>query len=478
MSELTRDQKLLKYEAIQERKRRIMAKKPVYKPNIGQMPVHQDLKRIRIVAAGNAGGKTALGANEAIWWCTGYNPLLGSFTKVPATVVVLLDNPIKVDQVWLPELKKWYPLEVECEMRKNGKPYVNQINFKNGSQILFMFHDQEDMVFEGIQLDYLVTDEPFPRRIWVALTRGQRKKNSIPRTLIIGTPVGQPWIYNDLWKAAINGEREDVGLHRFNSDVNKSNLAEHYLEDFAKNLTEHEKKVRLSGHFAHLEGLALAHLFDRQVHIVKRFTWDKSKPAVLAIDPHPAKGHFAILIGVTGDGHIYYIKEMSSKSAPSQFAAELKAFYGGFRVIDYVMDSLGETPGSGGDGNMSMGDKLRQRGVPVRSTSFDDKNDADFIQNIQQVLEIPDQPDSFGRKIAKLAIMEGNTGIIDNIESVQWLKYRQQEMFKDKLDITQKEYLACLKYALKSNIAYLAQVGKMPKIKRSRPSPWAGGARR
>lgn len=450
-----------------------MAKKPIYKPNSGQMPVHMDTKRIRIVAAANGGGKTALGAQEVIWWATGYSPITDRYNKVPCTVVVLLDNPIKVDQIWLPELRKWYPLDENCEIRKNGKPHVNQIIFKNGSQILIMFHDQEDLVFEGVQLDYLVCDEPFPRRIWTALTRGQRKLGSDPKTLIIGTPLGQPWIYNELWKKATNGERSDIGIHRFSVEVNRTNLAEGYIETFAKNLTEAEKKVRLQGHFAHLEGLALAHLFDRDVHIVPKFEWPRGKPAVLVIDPHFSKPHVATLIGATGDGRIYYIKEMSTKSPARMFARELKEFLEGpWRLVDYVIDSLGETTGTGGEGNKSFSEVLRDAGIPVRSTSFDDKNDEDFIQRIQQVLELPDTADNFGRKLPKLAVIEGNSGIIEDIESVQWVKMRQHDAFKPKLDISNKDYLACLKYGLTTNISFVADVGKLPRVKRSRPSPW------
>ncbi len=293
--------------------------------------------------------------------------------------------------------------------------------------------------------------------------------------MIIGTPIGQPWIYSDLWKKAINGERDDVGLHRFGVEVNRDNLADGYIEQFSKNLTEAEKKVRLQGHFAHLEGLALAHLFDRMVHIVKRFPWPKGKPAVLIIDCHQSKPHVCTLLGATGDGRIYYIKEMESKSPPKTFAREVKAFIkGDWRMIDYVIDSLGETPGTGGDGNRSFAEVLRLEGVPVRATTYDDKNDETFIQKIQQVLEIPDEKDNFGRRLPKLAIMEGNAGIIDNIETVQWVKYRQFEIFKPKLDISSQDYLACLKYGLKTAIAYVSDVGRMPKTKRSRLSPWSG----
>lgn len=471
---LSRDEKLQRYEILQERKRRILAKKPTYIPNSGQLPVHADPMLIRVVAAGNGGGKTALAVQEMIWWATGYNPVTTKYSRVPATVIVLLDSPMKVSEVWLPEIRKWFPIDSEAELAKNGKPYYNEIVFRNGSKIMFMFHEQEDLIFEGIQLDYLIADEPFPRRIWIALTRGARKKMSKPRFLIIGTPIGQPWLYEDLWKASEEGIRDDVGIHKFSTEVNKGNLADGYIEQFSKNLTEAEKLVRLKGHFSHLEGLALAHLFDRSCHIVPSFQWPSGKPVVLVIDPHQAKPHTAALVGATGDGRVYYVKEMASKSPAQRFARELKDFYQGFRVIDYVIDSLGETPGTGGDGSMSFSEKLRQLGVPVRSTSFSDKNDEDFIFKIRQVLEVPENPDNFGRKQPRLAILSGNPGIVHDVETVQWLKYRNQEGFKPKLDITSKDYLSLLKYALATVISVMADVQKRPKIQKAGKSPWSG----
>lgn len=478
LSKLSKEQKLLLLDAIKEKKRRLLAKKPTYKPNAGQGPVHHDTRPIRIVAAGNGGGKTALGAQEAIWWATGYNPITKQFNKVPATIVLLLDSPLKIDKVWLTELRKWYPLDEECELKKNGKPYVNEIVFKNGSIIQIMLQEQETIVFEGIQLDYFIADEPFERRIWIALRRGARKKGTNPRFLIIGTPIGAPWLYTEMWKKAVEGERPDIGIHRFSTDVNLMNLADNYKDEFGKNLTEQEKLVRFDGQFDHIEGLALAHLFRREAHVVEEFPWPQGKPVVLVIDPHWAKPHTFALIGATGDGRIYYIKEGKTKAPAKAFAKILKDFYEGFRVIDYVIDSLGETHNTGGDGAKSFAEVLRENGVPVRATSFADKDDEDFIQRIQQVLEIPDIADNFGRKVPKLAIIEGNQGVINDIETVQWQKYRQHEIFKNKLDITQKDYLSLLKYGLATNIGFVANVGKLPRVKRSRRSAWSGGSAR
>ncbi len=474
MAELTRDQKLQKIDAIREKKRRLLAAKPTYVPNIGQLPVHQCRLPIRVVQSGNGAGKTTCAAQEALWWSRGVNPILGIKTRVPAITVVVLDKPSKVEEIWLKELAKWTNTSEEFTQHKNGKPYVDELQFKNGSTIRFYFHDQTELTGEGVELTNLIFDEPPPRRLFVGLTRGQRGIGVDPKILMIGTPIREPWVYEMLYKPAEKGDRPDIGIFRFGTAVNEKNLRPGYIESYGKNLTEQEKAIRFRGVPGHLEGLALNHLFDQEVHVVPEFPWPRGKPVVLVIDPHQAKPHTAILLGATGDGRIYYLDELASKSSAGPFARELKAFYEGYRVIDYLIDSLGETPGTGGDGNMSFSEKLRACGVPVRATTFDDKSDEDFVAKIKQVLEIPEEKDNFGRSQPKLAIVRGNSGIISDIELVSWLKYKNLETHKPKLDISNRDYLSCLKYGLKTSIGFVADTGQTPKIKHARPSPWGG----
>ena len=122
---------------------------------------------------------------------------------------------------------------------------------------------------------------------------------------------------------------------------------------------------------------------------------------------------------------------------------------------------------------MSFSEVLRSRGVPVRSTTFKEKDDEEFITKIRQVLEIPETPDNFGRVLPKLAIVDGNDGIIRDIEGVSWLRYKNLDENKPKLDISHRDYLACLKYALATNIAFVATTGTAPKTKRSGRSAWS-----
>ena len=229
LANLSREQKLAMIDAAKEKKRRLLEKRDVYKPNAGQKPVHLSLAVVRAVFAGNGGGKTALAVNEAIWAALGHNPETGQLAKVPARVIVVLDKPDKVDSVWLPEIKKWYALKPE-QLEKRGKPYISAITFGNGSEIVFMFHEQEPMSFESIELDMAIFDEPPPRHVYIALRRGGRKKGSKPRFLIIGTPLGQPWLRTDIYEPWAKGELSDHECFRYGTKVNESNLADGYME--------------------------------------------------------------------------------------------------------------------------------------------------------------------------------------------------------------------------------------------------------
>lgn len=453
LSKLTRDQKLRFLDLIEEKRRRLRDKRAVYKPNSGQLPVHKSDKMLRCVFSGNGAGKTALGINEALWAVAGFNPITKEFSRVPARVIVLLDHPEKVADVWLPEMQKWANIKPE-QLHKRGKPYVTRISFKNGSEILFMFHQQESTLFESIELDYLIADEPPPRHIYIALRRGARKKGTKPRFLTIGTPITGAWMRTEIYDPWALGESPNTECFTFGTVVNESNLADDFINEYGKILSEKEKRIRLHGEFFDLDGLALAFLFKRETHIVTPFDWPLDSPVVIAIDPHSSKPHHAIMLGCDKDNYLYYLKEFKEKAVARVFAKRLREFYQGYKVIDIICDSLGSAEGTGGEGFKSFIQILQEEGVRARATSWDDKQDEDFIDRIKSVLAIPDEPNNFNEYLPRLTIVDGNNGIIRDIENVQWTKYKNIDIFKPKLDITNKDFLSCLKYALASNLTF------------------------
>lgn len=466
---MTKQQKLELITALEEKARRQVQKRDKYIPNSGQLPVHQSNKKLRAVFSGNAMGKSCLLVNEAIWAASGYNPILKKKTRVPAKIIVLLDSPAKVEDIFLPELKKWIEIKPE-QLSKDGKPYYSKIHFDNGSQIQFMFHLMEPLAFEGIEIDYLFADEPFPRQLYVALRRGARRKHAEPKFLLVGTPIAASWMRREIWEPWSKGQAPDTECFKSSSAVNKTNLAEGYLESFSAILSDKERRIRLEGEWFDLEGLALAHLFKRETHLVANVRWNSGWPVVVAIDPHPQKNHVAIMLGIDPNNRFVYLKEMTRKSIPRVFAEELKDFYRGFRVMDIVCDDFGSGEMTGGEGFMSFIQVLKEQGIRVRPTRWKEKRDEDWIQRLQDNLLIPELPDNLGNRLPRLRIAAVCKGIISDIENVQWVKMRNHDEYKPTLEISNKDFLACLKYALAASPRFPSTRDVI--IRTENPTPW------
>jgi hypothetical protein len=120
----------------------------------------------------------------------------------------------------------------------------------------------------------------------------------------------------------------------------------------------------------------------------------------------------------------------------------------GFKVVDIVCDSLGNSDSTGGEGRMSFIQVLIDEGVRVRATTYDEKQDEAWIAMIQDVLLVPEGPNNFGEKLPKLQIANTCHGVISDIRTVCWSKIKNIDDYKPKLDIARKDHLSCLKYAL------------------------------
>src|SRR5690348_14183117 len=129
---LTREEKIARLKLLEEKQKRLLSRKPVYTPNDGQMPVHLSTASERYVFSANGSGKSTALVNEVHWAANGYNPVTKQYTKIPCKIVVVLDKGDKVNEVFLPEYRKWFDLE-DSQTDKAGKPYVSRIYYDNGS---------------------------------------------------------------------------------------------------------------------------------------------------------------------------------------------------------------------------------------------------------------------------------------------------------------------------------------------------------
>lgn len=454
LSQLSKEEKLKLYDKIQLKKNLDKKKRNKYVPTKTQLEVLKCDKYIRLVTAANAFGKTCTAVNQALAACQGYNPWNNTYYKVPCTGVVVLDSPMKVSEVWIKELSKWIDIN-DVELKKHGKPYFTEVCFKNGSRIIFMFHDQEPMIFESLELDWAIFDEPSPAHIFKALARGQRTKGSRPWILIIGTPLAAAWMRIELFEPWERGERDDVMCFRGSTEENRENLADGFIEQFSRLLSEEEKKIRLEGQWFDLGGLALKHLIKPELHYISPFPWPQDDPVIIAVDCHPSKAHVAVALGKNKYGRRIVIGELEAKATARDFALKLHEWSRGWKVVDIVVDSLGSADTTGGEGFKSFIQVLKDCGIRCRPTTFEEKSDSAWIDRVRTALEIPLTPDNFGQTLPGLQIFRSCPRLIKDIENVAWLRHKNLDMNKDKLDISHKDYLACLKYALAAESTHM-----------------------
>lgn len=471
LTNLTKEQKIELYDALQEKKKRKRLKKDNYKPNAGQEPVHGSTAMIRLLTSGNGSGKTTLCIHEALWQAHGYNPVSKIHNKVPTDVVVLLDQANKADLIWKPELLKWFDIP-EKNFKKCGKPYTSVIELSLGSRIFFFSQEAEPTALEGIQgYSLVIADEPPPEWQFNALFRGAREKGIIPKFLLSGTLIGS----NSAWLRKLQtrwaaGLESDVECFRTSSYVNEANLAEGFLDKFSARLSPAERAIRIEGLPGDLEGLALAHLFKRKTHLMadEDFKYNTDMPCILAVDPHTSKPHVAVLLTCDKDNHLYAIKEASEKINAEKYTQKyLIPWIKNHRVIDLVVDCSGVADMTSGNGYESFIDEVNRIlkksgiGLRMRATRKMDKADEAFVERIQNALVLPEKEDLFGKRVPKLRILASLKGLISNMENVMWQRDRKLQSNKPKLEIGDKDFLAALKYALSCNLSVGASRGRV-----------------
>jgi hypothetical protein len=459
---LSREEKLRALALIEEKRRREKERRPLFadRAHKEQLEVLACEEIERYVFAGNGSGKTALGAEDTRCHVTGDNPYTKKNSIVPCRAFIVLDKPEKMETVIIPELRKWMNLR-EDQLHKKGKPYISLITLDNGSTIRPIFWDQDPMTAEGIEGDYFWFDEPPPRNLYIALRRAGRTKGRRARYLITGTPLAAPWLRTDVFEPWSKGERPNTMCFRFHTEMNKHNLADGYIDEFSAVLSEKERGIRLRGEFFDLDGLALSHLFRRDTHTIPRdkLNWSEEYPCVVVIDPHPSKAHHAVLLGADRDNRLYVLDEYKEKAITRKFTLSLieRGWFTNYSVQDIVFDSLGSAETTSGEGfkpfGVVMNEVLKQHNIGrARATTYNEKDDEDFVERIRDALAIPDAPDNFGRRVPKLRFVADCKGTISDVENVQWKRDKSSDTNKPALDISNKDFLSCVKYGLATNL--------------------------
>jgi hypothetical protein len=177
-----------------------------------------------------------------------------------------------------------------------------------------------------------------------------------------------------------------------------------------------------------------------------------SWPVVVGLDPHPSKAHVAVLVGRRpGDDKLFVIKELSRKATARDFAKELLDWSQGYRVIEWICDSLGSADTTGHDGFKSFIQVLNECGIRARATTFDEKSHEDAVNRIREMLALEDSGPPLFDKSPRLKFIDGETPrSYKELKNIAWVYDKKRELNKPKLDSAKLDYYSALTYALSS----------------------------
>jgi hypothetical protein len=428
-----------------------------YMPNAVQDRVHRSCAFIRALFSGNGVGKTTAAIQEGLWTAQGTHPYRPT-GRIPNTVVIVVDDASKAETVYLTELrkKKWYDIE-RIQIDNEGRSYPQVFRFPNGSEWRFMTHEMADSKFESIQCSGVIFDEPPPRRIFVALLRGQREKGMKPWVMFCGTPLGRhaPWMYREIYRPWRFKQDDEIECFFGSTDDNLDNLDPDTIKRWEKRYTPQELRTRRHGEFEFLSGRIFTE-FAREHHVEKDFAWPQGWSCILAMDPHLRKNHVAVVLGIDPDKEVHCILELETSLAGRRAAEFFLSATKHLPIKWGVCDNFGSMAGTGGEERKSFIDifnetaqKMNSR-VRIRPTTKAEKRDDEWIEDMKDWLRL--ELNTAGQAKPLFHVFESCVKTIDNFESYVWDEHRgvksdAQEPKEEPLG-TNQDQLMCVKYGM------------------------------
>ena len=287
-------------------------------------------------------GNTTLGAMEVAWHITkkypDWFPKERRFDR-PVKIRIATDKFFKIDTVIEPKLRTYLPKGEITKVRRSPQGYVTKLHTKDGSFIEFLTMEQDQMAFEGQDLDLFWGDEPVNRQRYIATQRGLIDRGG--QTLLTFTPLVEPWMKEEIVDR-VDGKNIEV----FSADIRENKfdvkgnpiLLEEDIQKFEDMLTDEEKETRLHGKFFHLRGVVYRELCDR--HLLDDFSYEPGYPVICVLDPHDRLPHHMIwaMLDRTDDVYVMYEKVMTG--TVKELAASIRAIekYFGWNVSRRLID--------------------------------------------------------------------------------------------------------------------------------------------
>lgn len=424
------------------------------RPNAVQDKFFRSQATVRALVGGNGVGKTTSLIIELLLAHTRQHPYR-DVSSIDKTWFIC-PNYHKIND-YLDEVKKWCPPSKLPTVDRLGTPHPRRWIWPNGTTTTFFSADQDSMAFEGTNIDALFCDEPFPRSLYIAAYRGLRNN---PKHFVVFafTAVDEPWLYQDIYVPGMETKNKKIQIFQGHTYDNIENIDKEWLAEFEASLTEEERKVRIEGSFAVLQGRVFKE-FDRRTHVIPYQKWPKDWPVWVRIDCHTRKPSTALWLGVTKDEELVVINEAEAPSLDElgDLVLDINA-KNEYRVINIKMDNSGLSAGWSRDKRTAF-DILREKGITVTPVKPKEKDVDDSILRIKRLLKPEELPN--GEKRPKLAFMENCTGTIQQMELYGWKEGRHEEKTgkSEKVMKVNDDYIDPLRYGVMSRPCFHPSLG-------------------
>lgn len=372
-----------------------------YKPHEKQVKFHASADfKYRYVRTGNRWGKSQCGAAEDVSWCLGERVFFPEgdprryvgIPKRPVKGVVFVYDWGKADEIFTNQnegaskgkIFQFLPKKDFVGVDKDSKGEICTIYIKSKWGGISSLHFdtvksfmQNPMAHESSNWDFIHVDEPCPRDMWVAASRGLMDSGG--KAWFLCTPLDQMWI-NDFFvpsrRIAVDKDHGSSFIDKrwvmIGSSSDNPYVSDEDRKDFADTLSKEEAECRLHGIPTALAGTVYKE-FRPEEHC-----WNESTPPQgwkdmctppknytirYAIDPHPKTPHAVLFAATAPTGEVFFYNEVFKACLISDLADSILEVTGDNHVELALCDPLAyiESPVDG----TSMADVLFDKGLEL-----------------------------------------------------------------------------------------------------------------
>lgn len=314
-----------------------------YKPHKKQSMFHAATKyKFRYVRTGNRFGKSDMGAAEDVAWCRGERSWLADgdpnkydgIPRHPVKGLLVVVNWDKAEEIFTNlaegerrgKLFKMIPSDSLVNFHRNQQGKINRIEIQSiwgGTSQLYITtvktFKNDPLSGESSDWDFIHVDEPIPKEMWEAISRGLMDRNG--RAWFCCTPLDQPWI-NDFFiankrdmeedKPYLNGSKWVItGSSRDNPYNSKEGMDAYFEGLDAKTRMCRENGVPLgSTGIVYSEFDYAEHVYDFcPIGWQNKTTPPASYTIRAAIDPHPSTPHAVLFAATAPTGEVFFYSE-------------------------------------------------------------------------------------------------------------------------------------------------------------------------